>query len=149
MPVLTHTVRCEEQRESRGRRRARWKARWPNHCRVCEGSTDAGHPCLGRRGDGDRYGWRPDQPGCLYHLTCPRCGGEDAMHPEDANVPCRFCQYHEGQAEYDGEANPNYMGCLPERECACRAEKAQTRERKRATLRRERARLEEQLRALG
>lgn len=128
--ALTHSRGCEQARERREVQQKEWRARWPDHCRRCEGHTGCDNPCPGTQG---RL--------CLLDLTCPRCGTYRALHPEDAAIPCRVCGWEDG-AEKRGH------GCPPKHECTCRVAKERKRQEVLSIRQREIERHEAELRRL-
>ena len=93
--------------------------------------TDCGNPCTSTRNNG-----------CLFNLNCPRCGGEGAMHPEDAREPCTACKWTEN--EYPDDP-PNPMGCPPPFVCNCRVRVAQDIEHEEARMRSQRRALDAEI----
>lgn len=61
--------------------REEWLAKYPNHCKACEGA--AAHY-------GVRWGEETADPcGCAEDGRCPRCGKQTL--DEDGNGPCEAC----------------------------------------------------------
>lgn len=121
--LLDHTKACLRAAASRERARARWRARWPDHCRRCEANTDSGRPC----------------ESCLLdNFKCPRCGLRGVLHEERAEVPCMNCGWAEGIG----------MGCPEPYKCGCRVAVEAARGEERGRLERERDGIDRRLREL-
>ena len=100
----TEKQRAKKEQEARiarvlAKQAAKWKAKWPEHCKVCGGK--GGSTFYQSHGDGGRAEplFEPCQE--CGNGKCPRCG-EFGLNPDTDDGPCAWCGWN-----YD-DACPEY-----------------------------------------
>lgn len=110
--MAEHTPECLAQAAAAEAARAAWRARWPHHCRACEGRGGAGEsydpsPAGLSLGAGWLYDWYPCES-CVEAGRCPRCAARTMADDGDCDT-CFACGW-------DGR-RPDHLP--PEPACVC------------------------------
>lgn len=114
-PDFRHDAACHAATADAEVARGLYRARWPNHCRSCNGwggrvtEYDPSPPGVSL-GPGTMMDFDPC-PDCYAHFTCPRCTLREAWPDDsDGDGPCRRC----GWAQIDAGDPHSLDPGLPE-----------------------------------
>lgn len=103
---MTHTAECMAYQQTLAEDRAEWQAKWPNHCKRCEGAGGFDIPAT--RDTPPDY----DVCECVDAGTCPRCGCPLDLVDQDGELldgDCGGCGWT-GRGS-DDICPPGFDGC--------------------------------------
>jgi hypothetical protein len=120
--MTDHTPECLAKNLPLQAEREAWIAKWPNHCKKCEGMGGATvYENASPHGSGEHWMMRVDEPcSCLEACNCPRCGVHNELWEIDdaweapGGLVCAYCDWH--------EQKPDICPPGPDSPCDCMIE---------------------------